>query len=383
MLPFYQAVTEKCGGATDCRKHLAAFIKATEMLEIICINMFLQPWKKEIRSLKTFTGPYVYCLLPVLSRPTIQSVLASIGYLPSSDDSQSEFKLSADVDTERALLLGFELLLAKVECYHLLDLLMEHHLKPQEWLDVLQREKRPTKLVCPTEKQMVPAERKDNVEKKNELDQKEEPLYFVTRPAHDHINSVDQSVMELQKTYPDLAFRGRPLLQDQPHKSHLVTDDIGDGTAAFSKTHLTKENKAFSPVVFSGDNRCNDQNTAGVTAPSDTSKNLDESRPDANHLSGPQAISLHITLRTGAKAKSNIRIRPTNESSDDTHQKSSRGSLMADKLESPKLSSVDEEQLRALAERMGQVYVQGDQENVKSKNDREDKHEKQKQCTKL
>lgn len=52
VFPFYQAVTEKCGEATDCRKHLAAFIKATEMLEIICINMFLQPWKKEIRSLK-------------------------------------------------------------------------------------------------------------------------------------------------------------------------------------------------------------------------------------------------------------------------------------------------------------------------------------------
>lgn len=144
------------------------------------------------------------------------------------------------------------------------------------------------------------------------------------KPRHYHISSVDQSVMELQRTYPDLAFRGRPLLPDQPHKAHLVTEDVADGTAVLSSTNLTKENKAFSPIVFSGDDSCNDQNTTGVTAPSDTSKNLGENRPDANHLSGPQAISLHITLRTGAKAESNTRIHPTTESSDDTHGKSSK-----------------------------------------------------------
>ncbi|MEQ2274163.1 hypothetical protein XENORESO_015188, partial [Xenotaenia resolanae] len=79
-----------------------------------------------------------------------------------------EFILSTDADADRALLLGFELLLARVECYHFLDLMVEPQLGPQEWLDVLQRRK----LVDPTEKQTIPEERQDNNEK-NKLDKTE------------------------------------------------------------------------------------------------------------------------------------------------------------------------------------------------------------------
>ncbi len=57
LFPFYQALSE-CHGAprtqprTDNRKLLSAFIKATEVLETVCVNLFLQPWKKEIKTLK-------------------------------------------------------------------------------------------------------------------------------------------------------------------------------------------------------------------------------------------------------------------------------------------------------------------------------------------
>lgn len=51
--PFYRAVSEGPDTlGTDCRKHLCAFIKATELLETLCVNLFLQPWKKEIKTLK-------------------------------------------------------------------------------------------------------------------------------------------------------------------------------------------------------------------------------------------------------------------------------------------------------------------------------------------
>lgn len=52
MFPFYQAVTERCEAQGDFRKHLSAFIRASEVLETLCVNLFLQPWKKEIRTLK-------------------------------------------------------------------------------------------------------------------------------------------------------------------------------------------------------------------------------------------------------------------------------------------------------------------------------------------
>ncbi|MEQ2226812.1 hypothetical protein ILYODFUR_031186 [Ilyodon furcidens] len=279
----------------------------------------------------------------------------------------SEFILSTDADADRALLLGFELLLARVECYHFLDLMVEPQLGPQEWLDVLHRRK----LVDPTEKQTILEERQDNDEK-NKLDKTEEPPFFDTRkssvpqpePRHYRINSVDQSVMELQRTYPDLAFRGRPLLPDQPQKAHpTTTGSVADGA------NLIKESKAASPTVLSGDDGCNDRNNVGVAVPSDTAglsfKNSDETRVDDDHLSGPQAISLHITLRTAPKAESSMKrgkLHPTTESSDDTQQKSSSENVMDDKPESPSLSSTDEEQqLRALAESMGQPSVQGDE----------------------
>lgn len=53
VFPFYQAVGENCEPmSTNCRKHLCAFIKATELLETLCVNLFLQPWKKEFKTLK-------------------------------------------------------------------------------------------------------------------------------------------------------------------------------------------------------------------------------------------------------------------------------------------------------------------------------------------
>ncbi|XP_070834145.1 spermatogenesis-associated protein 2 [Chaetodon trifascialis] len=174
IFPFYQALGKGCGAlSTDYKKLLSAFIKAAELLETICLNLFLQPWKKEIKTLKTFTGPFVYCLLPVLSSSTIQSVLASIGYLPHTDTRQSEYRLSKDANPDRAMLVAFELLLARVECYHLLELLDKDELGPQKWLEVLQRRARPTKLEAPTEKKTMIGPTEEVKKKKEEADGKE------------------------------------------------------------------------------------------------------------------------------------------------------------------------------------------------------------------
>ncbi|KAG7999850.1 hypothetical protein GBF38_001908 [Nibea albiflora] len=157
---------------------------------------------------QTFTGPFVYCLLPVFSSSTIQSVLASIGYLLHTD---SEYRLSEDANPDRAMLVGFELLLATVQCRHFLELLDKDQLGPQEWLEVLQRRMEPSKQEEPTEKKTTVVQ-KEEEKKKEKADGAEMAPYFDTRkpqakPRRCHLISMDHSIMEMQMNYPDLAFR--------------------------------------------------------------------------------------------------------------------------------------------------------------------------------
>lgn len=50
----------------------------------------------------------------------------------------SEYRLSEDANPDRAMLVGFELLLARVECYHLLELLEKDQLEPQVRSEIIQ-----------------------------------------------------------------------------------------------------------------------------------------------------------------------------------------------------------------------------------------------------
>uniref|UniRef100_A0A8D3BA29 Spermatogenesis-associated protein 2 PUB-like domain-containing protein n=1 Tax=Scophthalmus maximus TaxID=52904 RepID=A0A8D3BA29_SCOMX len=396
VFPFYRAVAEGRGAGgcqAERRRHLSAVAKAAELLETVCVNLFLQPWKKEFRTLKTFTGPFVYCLLPALSSSTIQSVLASIGYLPHADAPPSEFRLREDADPDRAILVGFELLLARVECLHLLEILEKDQLGPQEWLEVLRRRAGPTKLDEPAEKKTTAAEKEaeeeEEEEKKEEdgADRKELPVYSDTRraakpqakPRHCRLTSADQSIMEMQRTYPDLAFRGRPLLPDKPHRAksgskavHPAGDNHGgDGRAAeIPRRNCVKGAKAPPATIGSkhggrkGDDALADGGRSGAckdTAPHDT----DGGRGDEGLLSGPPAISLRVALKTpGSEVQAEQTPRPgqcqaTAEPSGWAQQQAAAENQRPTTRELPSLSSVDEEErdLRELAERMQELNV--------------------------
>lgn len=72
VFPVYQVLTEGSRApSTDYRKLLSAVIKAAELLETLCVNLFLHPWKKEIKAVKvsfflslplSLSGPYLICL---------------------------------------------------------------------------------------------------------------------------------------------------------------------------------------------------------------------------------------------------------------------------------------------------------------------------------
>ncbi|XP_060943596.1 spermatogenesis-associated protein 2 [Limanda limanda] len=378
VFPFYQAVAEACDPvSTDCRTHLTAFIRATELLETLCVNLFLQPWRKEFKTLKTFTGPFVYCLLPVLSSSTIQSVLASIGYLPHSDSPQSEFRLCEDANPGRAILVGFELLLARLECYHLLEVLDKDQLGPKEWLEVLQRRAGPTKVeeTPGKERKMGP---KEEEKEKDKGDRKEVLLYSVPGPgARDRcipprIPIADQFIMEMQRTYPDLAFRGRPLVPDKPHRAKRIRGSSKDSDTAsghysdnnkaseIPKRQGIKDIRATSKMICSkidgskADNMLGDEGrSSGFNDHRSSCRDTDGNRVDVE-LSGPQAISLQMGLKPGLSPPT---VDPS--AAGIPKKRLSRPAL-------PTLSSMDEErELRGLAERMKhQLHVQETSEEV-------------------
>jgi len=146
------------------------------------------------------------------------------------------------------------------------------------------------------------------------------------KPQGNHLVSVDQSIMEMQRTYPDLAFRGRPLLPDQPHKAR---NNIGNSKVVcnteLNERDRIKKSKNATPTNLSegesskaeklcGDNgrtiSCNDKNIDVISSPIDTiSSSFDGShgRRVDDEFSGPQAISLHITLRAGTKAEMSLK----------------------------------------------------------------------------
>lgn len=197
------------------------------------------------------------------------------------------------------------------------------------------------------------------------------PLHLDTRvavkpqskPQHCPFISVDQSIMEMQMTYPDLAFRGRPLLPDKPHRAnssrsnskavHIVSSsnyidgsEAADltkracitGTKTAATTIRSKNDGSKADEVFGDDGRssdCNDRNS-GETTDRPTAQgdpisisfsNSDGGRVD-DELSGPQAISLHITLRAGSTAEQSLKQvepQPTAEPPAWTQQQTAAG----------------------------------------------------------
>ncbi|KAI1889894.1 hypothetical protein AGOR_G00167610 [Albula goreensis] len=131
---FYRTVSECLQeDRINCRDVLQKLIKATEVLEMLCINLFLFPWKKEIKTLKTFTGPFVYWIKPVLPLSSVKGILESIGYHP---ETETEYRLDKSADSDKVMRMAFELFLARQECEYLLEVMEQSH--PWKHLGILQ-----------------------------------------------------------------------------------------------------------------------------------------------------------------------------------------------------------------------------------------------------
>uniref|UniRef100_A0A8D0G8S1 Spermatogenesis-associated protein 2 PUB-like domain-containing protein n=1 Tax=Sphenodon punctatus TaxID=8508 RepID=A0A8D0G8S1_SPHPU len=97
-------------------------IQAFEFLELICVNLFLSPWRKEIKSLKTFTGNFVYSVQSVLPANTVEAILEKIGYVATTE---MEFSLVGKINEEETKQIEFEIFLARIECETILEMANE------------------------------------------------------------------------------------------------------------------------------------------------------------------------------------------------------------------------------------------------------------------
>lgn len=239
----------------NCQKHIQHFIKAAELLEIICVNLFLFPWKKEIKTLKTFTGHFVYYIKPIL--PFAKSILQSIGYCIETD---TEYRLADSVDTEKAKNMGFDLFLARLECEYLLELMDQK--SQAECLEILQKRAAPLNcatgedvsehavdicdlnedvfqedehveggsLVNPEEQQKQESRKmKPPYDQEHVSTSQDVSISGVEKPSGSFMCD-DKSILEMQENYPDLAFRQKPIFgKSQKAKQPLKAKDRAGG----------------------------------------------------------------------------------------------------------------------------------------------------------
>ncbi|XP_030621033.1 spermatogenesis-associated protein 2 [Chanos chanos] len=245
LFDLYETVIEGVKhGSRDCRRFIGLLIKASEMLEMLCVNLFLFPWKKEIKTLKTFTGPFVYFIEPVLPSSVVKSILQSIGYNPSTD---TEYRLAEKVNPDSAKKVGFELFLTRLECEHLLELMGQR--SHADCLEILHTKTAPiTTTTCAGENAVEPnqnetttdesvdedrmvngrslvnpnAVQAQNSEKNSlslEVQQTMQDTASGVRQATSFITE-DKSILEMQQNYPDLAIRQKPIFRKPQGSVH-------------------------------------------------------------------------------------------------------------------------------------------------------------------
>ncbi|XP_048372263.1 uncharacterized protein LOC125443910 [Sphaerodactylus townsendi] len=127
-------IAEQCLKKEQGRLVFRKLLKAFEFLELLCVNLFLSPWRKEIKSLKTFTGNFVYCMQSVLPKCVVEELLEKIGYVATT---ATEFSLVGKLNEEDAEQAAFEIFLARIECEDLLEITKD--VRDSDLGDVLQK----------------------------------------------------------------------------------------------------------------------------------------------------------------------------------------------------------------------------------------------------
>ncbi|KAG3263452.1 spermatogenesis associated 2, transcript variant X2 [Ictidomys tridecemlineatus] len=139
LIQFYEVVESSLRALSS--SSLRALHCAFSLLETVAINLFLYPWKKEFRSIKTYTGPFVYYVKSTLLEEDVQAILSYLGYVPELG---AAYRLKELVETLQVKMVSFELFLAKVECEQMLEIHSQVKDKGYSELDVVRERKSST-----------------------------------------------------------------------------------------------------------------------------------------------------------------------------------------------------------------------------------------------
>ncbi|ELW71709.1 Spermatogenesis-associated protein 2 [Tupaia chinensis] len=139
LIQFYEVVESSLRSLSS--SSLRALHCAFSMLETVGINLFLYPWKKEFRSIKTYTGPFVYYVKSTLLEEDIRTILNYMGYVPELG---TAYRLKELVELLQVKMVSFELFLAKVECEQMLEIHSQVKDKGYSELDVVSERKSST-----------------------------------------------------------------------------------------------------------------------------------------------------------------------------------------------------------------------------------------------
>ncbi|XP_068117749.1 uncharacterized protein [Hyperolius riggenbachi] len=122
---YAQLITDNLGKRKreDKADLITLMIKGFAILELICVNLFLYPWRKEIRTLKKFTGNYVYFVEPVIPEKIVNQILQRVGY---SIVRETEYIIGETINVEEAKHSAFELYLARCHCEELMCLIHDN-----------------------------------------------------------------------------------------------------------------------------------------------------------------------------------------------------------------------------------------------------------------
>ncbi|XP_051887614.1 spermatogenesis-associated protein 2 [Pristis pectinata] len=119
---------------------LSALLTAFRILETFCINLFLYPWKKEFKTIKTFTGHFVYYIKSAMCEDDVWNILYFIGYHYEKET----YELKNKVNTNHVKFISFELFLAGIECENLLEIYSQIKIRGFSELNVVQERKNST-----------------------------------------------------------------------------------------------------------------------------------------------------------------------------------------------------------------------------------------------
>ncbi|XP_050779145.1 uncharacterized protein LOC127034396 [Gopherus flavomarginatus] len=175
-------------------------IQAFEFLELLCINLFLSPWRKEIKSLKTFTGNFVYCVQSVLPENVVNTILQKIGYIATT---ATEYSLVRKINEEETKETAFEIFLARIECETILEMISEE--QHSDLGDILQKR---------AQKHWYHEENKD---RESQSFQREDPENLENKENNEISSSLDAQQKSSTKSEKSFETARNSKIKDESH----------------------------------------------------------------------------------------------------------------------------------------------------------------------